>query len=327
MDYVSRFQVARGDRVQCLLCPHLCLLASGQRGRCGGRENRTGQLISTNYGRVAALALDPIEKKPLYHFYPGTRILSLGPQGCNLRCLFCQNWQISQQETTTERTTPQDIVAMAQGMPGCIGLAFTYSEPLIWYDFVLDTASLAKEAGLKNVLVTNGFVNKGPLQELLAVVDGVNLDVKAFSNSFYEKYCGARLAPVLENAQLIAQRCHLELTYLIIPGLNDADGEITDFCRWVATALGRATPVHFTRYFPRYKLTIPPTPLSSLRRARRIGESLLDYVYLGNVGEESPTHCPRCGGVVVERQNYRVQSRLVHGRCPDCGQAVARVES
>ncbi|MCK9223022.1 MAG: AmmeMemoRadiSam system radical SAM enzyme [Limnochordia bacterium] len=322
MDKVSRYQRRSEDSVRCMLCPHYCLLHPGERGRCVGRQNNQGRLISSNYGQVAALALDPIEKKPLYHFHPGGQILSLGTTGCNFRCSFCQNWEISQRETTTKYYDPEEIVVMAEGLSDCLGLAFTYSEPMIWYDFVYDTAMLAKNANLNNILITNGFVNKKPLQRLLQCIDGVNLDIKSFSPDFYRKYCGGMLSAVLDSAIVIKEQCHLEITYLIIPDLNDDADEITKFSYWVADNLGQETPVHFTRYFPEFRLSLSPTPVETLWKAKELAERVLEYVYLGNVADGSGTYCPECGRLVITREGYRISSILEDDKCPECGRIV-----
>ncbi|HHX96292.1 MAG TPA: AmmeMemoRadiSam system radical SAM enzyme [Clostridia bacterium] len=271
--------------IQCLLCPHACLLEEGEKGRCRVRKNVAGKLVVQNYGLVTAMALDPIEKKPLYHFFPGKKILSLGTFGCNLRCAFCQNWQIAQQEKVNNYfLAPEAAVARAKELVplGNIGLAYTYSEPLMWYEYLLATAQLAHEAGLKNVLVTNGYLNPQPLKQLLPFIDAVNLDLKAFEEGFYQELCQATLHPVLQSAKLLAENCHLEISTLLIPGKNDDQEQIKALTQWIA-ALDRQIPLHLLRYFPNYKLSLAGTPLKTMWEAQKIAAQYLDYVYLGNV--------------------------------------------
>jgi pyruvate formate lyase activating enzyme len=229
------------------------------------------------------MANDPIEKKPLYHFYPGSFILSLGTKGCNLRCPWCQNWSIAQRlDCPTEAITSAEIVARAKQLKS-LGIAYTYNEPFIWYEFVYDTARLAHQKGLKNVLVTNGYINHKPLEEIIGFIDAINIDVKSMEDSFYQKYCGGKLLPVLRCAEFSVKKCHLEITNLIIPTLNDSEEDFQKLTDWVAESLGVGVPLHFSRYFPVYKTKIPPTPIETLRRAQTIAQKKLKHVYLGNI--------------------------------------------
>ena len=274
-----------GSEVRCLLCPHGCVISEGKQGRCRVRKNVAGKLYLLNYGLVTSLALDPIEKKPLKRFFPGKQVFSLGTFGCNFACSFCQNWQIAhQKEVATHFLAPEEAVAKAKEfLPlGNVGIAYTYSEPLMWFEYVLETAKLAKEAGLKNVLVTNGYLNPQPLKELLPFLDAVNLDIKAFTQEFYEKLCQGRLAPVLHSAKLLASNCHLEVTTLLIPQQNDSPEEIAELAQWIAQ-LDRQIPLHLTRYFPNYKLQTSATARETMLRAKKVAEEYLDYVYLGNI--------------------------------------------
>lgn len=271
--------------VQCLLCPHVCVIPENGKGLCRVRQNRSGTLELLNYGKVTAIALDPIEKKPLKLFQPQTSILSLGTFGCNLACRFCQNWSIAQtDETATEYLAPGEAVELALKLAarGNIGIAYTYSEPLMWYEYVLDTAKLARDAGLENVLVTNGYLNPKPLKKLLPYIDAVNLDIKAYTEGFYHDMCRGSLAPVLRNARIIAGYCHLEITTLIIPGMNDSPEEIGNLASWIAQ-IDKDIPLHLSRYFPNYRLNIPPTPLSTLKAAGDKAKESLKHVFLGNV--------------------------------------------
>ncbi len=296
---------------------------------CRARKNIDGALYSLIYGEVTSIGLDPVEKKPLYHFYPGWGILSVGTRGCNLACGFCQNWHISQADAETRGLTPQELADAASHYGErreSIGVAYTYSEPLIWLEFVIDAARLVHERGFKNVLVTNGEVNEEPLRALLPHVDAMNIDVKAFTESFYARVCRGKLAPVLRTAE-IAKRagCHVEITNLVIPGYNDSAEEIASLVRWVASSLGRDTPLHFSRYFPAYKFEAPPTPAATLRKAAEIARGELEYVYIGNAPGEhgDDTRCPRCGGLVIEREGFEVvRFDLEEGRCRRCGASI-----
>ena len=282
-------------------------------------------LYARTYGRISSLALDPIEKKPLYHFFPGSEILSIGSYGCNFFCLFCQNWQISQNEADTKDYTSEALVASALGC-GSIGIAYTYNEPLVNYEFVLDTARLAQAQGLKNVLVSNGYVNPQPLEELLVYLDAINFDIKAGNNEFYAGLCGGNIKPVLASAKAAAQAgVHLELTTLLIPGENDDPEELSWLAEWIAQNCGRSTVVHLSAYFPRYKLDTEATTAEELIGAWEIFHQHLDYVYCGNMAlaeRYSNTYCPRCGSLLVVRSGYRIDTFGIEqtaGVCADCG--------
>ena len=310
-------------RVQCDLCPIGCKLREGQDGPCGTRGVRGGRMVPLQYGRVVAAGLDPVEKKPLYHFHPGRSILSLAALGCNLHCAFCQNWNISQRHdgVPAEELPPERAAALAD-RDGSIGVAYTYSEPLVWYEYVRDTARLVRARGLKNVVVTNGFLEPGPLAELLPLIDAANVDLKSMDDDFYRRVCKARLAPVLENIRRIhAAGVHLEVTNLLIPGYNDADAQIAALVEFVA-GVSPDIPLHFSAYHPAWKFDAPPTPPETLLRAARIARERLPYVYLGNVllPGESDTRCPDCGETVVRRGGFAAEVRLGPGAtCPACG--------
>lgn len=318
-----------GGAVRCLLCPRECRLKEGATGVCRTRRNLGGKLFYLHYGACSSIALDPVEKKPLYHFHPGKTVLSLGSLGCNLQCAFCQNWEIAQSETPTVPLTPDGVAELARERAdeGCLGVAYTYNEPLVGLEFVLDAARAVAAAGMKNVLVTNGVINPEPLAELLPHVDALNIDVKGFSEEFYRELCGGSLAPVLQTVEAAASRAHVELTNLLIPGRNDGPKEVQALVDWVADRLGPDVPLHFSRYFPQYKLDLPPTPLETLAEAADLARRRLRYVYLGNVPElgGSDTRCPECGAVVIRRRGYRIQSELAGRRCPTCGFALAVV--
>jgi len=277
------YEAKDGLKVQCLLCPHNCLLPEGRVGLCGVRQNQKGKLYSLIYGEVTSIALDPIEKKPLYRFHSGESILSLGTKGCNLSCAFCQNWNISKDlNVSTQSLTSEFIVDRAKQLKS-FGLAYTYNEPFIWYEFVLDTAKLAKQKGLENVLVTNGFVNLDPLRKILPFIGGMNIDIKSIDDDFYIKNCSGRLSPVLEVIKESSKHCHIELTNLVVTSLNDKQENFVKLVDWIYENLGDSVPLHFSRYSPCYKLDFPPTPIPTLKRAEEIAKKKLKFVYLGNV--------------------------------------------
>ena len=271
------------SRIHCHLCPNECIISDGKRGNCGVRINKGGVLYSEVYNKTTGISLDPIEKKPLYRYHPGEEILSLGTRGCNLHCLFCQNWHISQElGAPTQEITSAQVVDKAKLIKS-FGIAYTYNEPFVWYEFVLETAKLARQNGLKNVLITNGYVNMDPLAEMLPYIDAMNIDIKSFDEDFYMKTCGGRLKPILEVVKRSARACHIELTNLIIPTLNDSKASIKKMVDWVYDNLGAETPLHLSRYFPCYKMDLPPTPIETLKMAERIAKEKLKYVYLGNI--------------------------------------------
>jgi pyruvate formate lyase activating enzyme len=270
-------------RVLCYLCPHHCNIAEGFRGACRVRKNMDGVLYTLNYNRLAALALDPIEKKPLYHFYPGSYILSAGTVGCNLKCSFCQNYHIAQDEDAETRDiTPIQLVNIAKKYENNIGIAYTYNEPSIWFEFVYETAKLAKDNGLKNVLVTNGFISEEPLKDLLPFIDAMNIDVKGFTEKYYRDVCKGLLEPVKRTVEIAAEKCHVEITTLVVTDLNDSIEEIREIAMWLSS-INKDIPLHLSRYFPNYKLSNDPTPVSTLVAAKEEAEKYLNYVYMGNV--------------------------------------------
>ena len=271
-------------RVKCGLCPNFCMISQGKLGACGIRKNIDGRLFSMVYGEVTSVALDPVEKKPLYQYHPGEFILSIGTKGCNFKCPYCQNWHISQEpDVPTKSVTSEWLVKRAKDS-GSFGIAYTYNEPFIWYEFLLDTAKIARISGLKNVLVTNGYVNQAPLKEALPLIDAMNIDLKSIDGDFYKKYCAGSLEPVLGTIRKAHSKCHIELTNLIIPGLNDSPDQLTRLVSWIYENLGSEVPMHFSRYFPCYKFTkAPPTPTETLKLAESIARKKLKHVYLGNI--------------------------------------------
>jgi len=283
MKEALHYEKLEAKKVNCHLCPYECTIASGRKGACGVRVNKDGILYSEVYGKTTGIALDPIEKKPLYHYHPGEHILSIGTKGCNFHCDFCQNWHISQVlDAPTTDITSEEVIRKAEQVKS-FGIAYTYNEPFIWYEFVFDTAKLAKKSGLENVLVTNGFVNLEPLEQMLPYIDAMNIDLKALDENFYIKICKGRMRPVLEVIKRSVKSCHVELTNLIIPTLNDSEEMIRKMVDWIYDNVGPEVPLHMSRYFPCYNMSIPPTPVETLEMAGDIARKKLKYVYLGNM--------------------------------------------
>lgn len=316
------YEQSAREKLKCLLCPHHCRLREGQEGLCRVRVNREGRLLTLNYGEIASLALDPIEKKPLYHFFPGSLILSTGTFGCNLACAFCQNYSLAHEKPDTRVVDTSTLVEIARQVEaeGSIGVAFTYNEPSIWYEYVRETAEKLKKAGLQVVLVTNGYIEAQPLQEILPLVDAMNIDVKSFNNDFYQQHCRGKLQPVLDTVEKAAAATHVEVTTLLIPGENDEAQEISSLARWLAS-LNKSIPLHLSRYHPAYKFNRTATPVESLKVARELAREHLDFVYLGNIlEEENNTLCLNCGAVLVKRSVYEVQIKAMKdGHCQQCG--------
>ncbi|MEA3453960.1 MAG: AmmeMemoRadiSam system radical SAM enzyme [Candidatus Caldatribacteriota bacterium] len=314
--------------IKCLLCPKECVINEGKVGFCRARKNIEGKLYSLIYAKTSSVGFDPIEKKPLYHFLPGSSVLSLGTVGCNFACAFCQNWTISQaniKDVQVEELSPEKAIQLTlkNNSPA---ICYTYSEPLIWYEYVLDTAKLAKKNNLKNILVTNGFINREPLVKLLPFIDAMNIDLKSFRDSFYQKYCKGNLSSVLDTIELAKKYCHIEITNLIIPGLNDSDKEIKEMTDWISS-LDPKIPLHFSRYFPCYKMKIPATPISTLYKARDIAQKKLKYVYVGNIWDEEAniTYCANCKKILIKRAGNNIINVGLDkdGKCKFCGEKVA----
>lgn len=319
-------------RVQCDLCPRDCRLAEGQRGMCFVRQRRGDAMVLTTYGRSSGFAIDPIEKKPLNHFYPGTSVLSFGTAGCNLACKFCQNWDISksrEMERLADRASPEAI-ARAAVEAGTKSVAFTYNDPVIFAEYAMDVADACRAVGVKTVAVTAGYMRAEPRAAFYEKIDAANVDLKAFTEEFYAKQTASQLAPVKETlAYLVKEtRVWTEITTLLIPGLNDSDREVGELAAWVASALGPDVPLHFSAFHPDYRMTdVAPTPVTTLRRARGIARREgLRYVYTGNVHDRDgdTTLCPGCGEDVVVRDWYEIlSSNLRGGACGACGARIA----
>jgi pyruvate formate lyase activating enzyme len=346
------YEAEEQQRVRCTLCPHFCTIAPGHRGACGVRINRDGKLYTLVADRVISEEVDPIEKKPLFHFLPGSRAYSIATVGCNLRCLFCQNWDISQTpklkpaETPDflclplaeppadwgagRPTTPKDIVAEALSHR-CASIAYTYTEPTIFFELAFETAQAARAAGLRNLFVTNGFIAPDALRMIAPYLDAANVDLKGFSDRFYKRVCGAPLQPILDAIRLYRDLgIWIELTTLLIQGRNDDEGELRDLARFIKSDLGEEVPWHLSRFFPAYKmLDAPITPIETLRRAQQIGyEAGLRHVYLGNVFEEGEedTHCPGCKALLIRRSGLTlIENRVKDAVCPACRRPIAGV--
>ncbi|MFH1540567.1 MAG: AmmeMemoRadiSam system radical SAM enzyme [Elusimicrobiota bacterium] len=317
--------------VKCNLCPWKCTIAPKQRGFCRTRENQDGKLITLNYGRVSTINVDPIEKKPFFHFLPSEQAFSIATAGCNVGCKFCQNWQLSKitpEESNALYIPPQDIVKLAK-KSGAKIIAYTYNEPTVFYEYMIEVSSIAKKEGLKNVVVSCGYINPEPLKKLLKYVDAYKVDLKAFNEKYYKDIVGARLEPILETIKIVKKSgVHLEIVYLVVPTLNDNPDEIKKMCRWLKENIGTDVPLHFIRFHPDYKMTnYPSTPVSTVENLRKIAIAEgLKYVYvgnvpLGNIGEN--TYCPKCKKLIIERQGFWVVNNCVkNGKCNFCGQKI-----
>jgi pyruvate formate lyase activating enzyme len=327
------FEREEDGRLRCTLCPRECLLAEGQAGFCSVRENRGGSMVLLAYGKSTGYAVDPVEKKPLYHFLPGTEVLSFGTVGCNLGCRFCQNWNISKARASGRdlaTRTPQQVVDLAVAA-GCPSIAFTYNDPIIWAEWAIDVAREARLRGVRTVFVTSGFVEERAREEIFSWMDATNVDLKSFTEEFYAKVTLSHLAPVLETLEWLARqgRVWTEVTNLLIPGLNDDPAETRRLAGWMAARMGPDVPLHFSAFHPSWKMTDrPPTPPSTLTRARSIArEEGLRHVYTGNVHdpEGQTTFCPRCGGAVVVRDRNAVRRNRLGpgGTCRECGERIA----
>jgi pyruvate formate lyase activating enzyme len=321
------------ERVRCILCSHYCVIAPGKLGVCNVRQNVDGKLYTLVYDRTISQNIDPVEKKPLYHFYPGSKSYSIATPGCNFRCRWCQNWEISQMPREKhfiagQEAPPEHIVAKAQ-RSGCRSIAYTYTEPTIFFEYAFDTAHLAHEAGIANIFVTNGYMTADMLKLLQPYLDGANVDLKAFRKKTYQRLVGAGLEPVLESLKTMkALGIWLEVTTLVIPGVNDETDELRDIAQFISQELGLETPWHISRFHPGYKMAdYSPTPVKTLQKAQEIGhEEGLRYVYQGNVAGESNTYCHICGQLLIQRRGYWIiADNIRDSRCLSCGEQVAGI--
>jgi pyruvate formate lyase activating enzyme len=309
------------------------LIKKNQTGICGVRKNDNGKLYSLIYESCSSLSIDPIEKKPLYHFFPGTNVFSVGTVGCNFKCMHCQNFSISTGspiQDSLREVSAEKLVSFALSNK-CQGVAWTYNEPTIWYEYTYDSARIAKKSGLYTVYVTNGYIQEGPLKEISPFLDAMNIDIKSFSEGFYSKVCKAKLEPVKETCILSKELgIHIELTYLVIPGYNDSLEEVKNFCLWVVENLGSDVPVHFSRFHPDYKMQhVKVTPFETLYKIYELAKKLgICYIYLGNVpgGEFENTICPKCGNVCIERSGFSIDLKgIASGKCSKCGHVIEMI--
>ncbi|HEX2921206.1 MAG TPA: AmmeMemoRadiSam system radical SAM enzyme [Bacteroidales bacterium] len=314
-----------GEKIECTLCPHFCKVSPGKTGICGVRKNTGNGIELITYSQISGFSLDHVEKKPLYHYFPGYYVFSIGSYGCNMRCDFCQNYSISQvvPEQSVKTLSPSEIVSLALKEKNNIGIAFTYNEPTISFEFIRDVAVEAKTEGLKTVLVSNGYVNREPLSEIIGFIDAFNIDLKAFNNASYRKLTGGDLLPVLNSlTQITASGKHLEITSLIIPGYNDGPEEMISQVEWISAELGQNIPLHLSRYYPMYKRNDPVTPFDTIEKLFRIAAESLNYVYIGNIHSEKgqDTICPSCGLTITERSGYITRNINVdeQGNCSGC---------
>ncbi len=332
MKEAGYYKKLKDETVQCLLCPKNCVIKKGSYGFCNARKNIDGKLYSVVYSNPCAVHIDPIEKKPLYHFLPGSKALSIGTAGCNLDCRHCQNFTMARakpEEILTEKITPDEIIELAI-KNDCKIISYTYNEPTVFFEYMLDCAKIARKKGLKNTIVSNGFINEKPLKELCKYIDGANIDLKAFNNKFYKEICSAWLEPVLESLKILKQEnVWLEVTNLIIPTLNDDLKEIKKMCIWIKENLGTDVPLHFTGFYPCYKLLdLPGTSPEILKKARKIALDIgIKHSYVGNVfsAEENNTYCPKCNRLLIERSGFGIiKNSIKNSRC-SCKEKIAGV--
>jgi len=324
------FTSLSGGEIQCDLCPKRCRVSKGKRGACRVRENRDGKYYSLVYGNPCAVHLDPIEKKPFFHVLPSTTSFSLATVGCNFQCKFCQNWEISQAspEDVYSYDVPPEMIVKKAKEAGAHSIAYTYVEPTIFYEYMVEICQLVKKAGLLNVCHSNGFINSEPLKNLCKVMDAANIDLKGFTEAFYRDVCSGELTPVLETLRTLKkEKVHLEITNLVIPTLNDDLLGLKEMCLWIKKELGEDTPIHFSRFYPLYKLrSLPPTPVSTLEKARNVALSTgLEFVYIGNIPGHQGEHtfCPKCKKLLIQRIGYMVgENHLKGGKCSFCGKPI-----
>lgn len=323
MKVEAKYYTPRDNHVECQMCPHYCKILPGKYGLCRGRQNEDGRLWAVNYGETTSIALDPIEKKPLYHFHPGAQILSIACNSCNMRCPFCQNWEISQGRTDTQYVAPEILVRMLKDH-NSLGVAYTYTEPLMWFEYLLDAGRAVREAGGKNVLVTNGLINEAPLADILPLIDAMNVDLKTMDPDVYEKTLKGDLAAVKRTIEAAHGKCHIEITNLIVTGLNDRKDDIDRVIDYIAS-VDPSIPLHFSRYYPNYEYTKPPTPSKIIDYAFEKAREKLTYVYVGNMPAEDGSHtiCPKCGNMLIERMYFKAMIKGLDGnKCSKCGETI-----
>jgi pyruvate formate lyase activating enzyme len=323
MNVEARYSEKADGYIRCHICPHECKIMPDKLGLCRGRKNENDTLWAINYGETTSIALDPIEKKPLYHFYPGSQIVSIACNSCNMRCPFCQNWEISQEEVKTQFISPEILVKIFKEHSS-IGIAYTYTEPLMWYEYLIDAGELIHKEGGKNVLVSNGLINEDPLMNILPLIDAVNIDLKTMNADIYKNSLKGDLDTVKRTIEITHAQCHVEITNLLVTGLNDKKRDIDALVDYVA-AIDTQIPVHFSRYYPNYRYDKPPTPEKKLYYAFEKAREKLKYVYLGNIPSDdgANTYCPACQTLLIERMYYRAMTMgLKANRCKKCGEKI-----
>lgn len=320
MEEKLRFYNRDSNGIKCYLCPHNCFLSEEKFGVCELRTVKNNTPIVINYGEVSSANVDPIEKKPLYHFKPGRDILSVGTFGCNMSCSFCQNYEISQNKPLSEFIDVDKLINLIINIPNNVGIAFTYNEPFMWYEYVYDVAKKMKEydKSISIILVTNGFVNKEPLEKILPFIDAINIDLKGFKQKYYNEICGAKIEPVLETIKIASKYTHVEITTLMVRDENDSVEEIAEIAKFLSS-IDKNIPLHLSRYFPNYKMKNQPTLVENIMKAKEEAKKYLNYVYVGNVaGVDNNTYCPNCGYNLVTRDIYTTNSHIKGDKCPNC---------
>lgn len=324
MDSKILFYDRLENKVRCRVCPHNCLIDEGKYGICRVRTVKNGEPDAINYGEITSLAVDPLEKKPLYHFKPSKNILSIGSFGCNMTCSFCQNYEISQRRPTTQFTSIEELISIISKIENNVGVAFTYNEPMMWYEYMYEAAKKIKEHNKDTsiVVVTNGYINEEPLMKLLPYVDAMNIDLKGYTNKYYNRVCGAKLEPVLETIKRCNDHCHVEITTLLVSDENDSLEEVHEIAQFIAS-VNKDIPLHLSRYFPRYMMKNEETKVEKMLLAKEEAKKYLNYVYIGNVGGiNNNTYCPKCDALLVKRTGYSTEVNIKDNRCYSCGEKI-----
>ncbi|MDD3242076.1 MAG: AmmeMemoRadiSam system radical SAM enzyme [Bacilli bacterium] len=324
MDAKIPFYEEYKDKIRCRVCPHNCILDEGKFGICRVRTIKSNLPVAINYGEVTSAAVDPIEKKPLYHFKPSKNILSLGSFGCNMTCTFCQNYEISQGRPQTQYMSVEKLIDIIPSIGNNAGVAFTYNEPFMWYEYMYDAAKSIKENSPDTsvVVVTNGYINEEPLMKILPYVDAMNIDLKGYTNRYYNKICGASLEPVLETIKKVNEHCHVEITTLLVSDENDSIEEAREIAQFIAD-VNENIPLHLSRYFPRYKMENAETKIEKITQAQNETKKYLKYVYVGNVqGVDNNTYCPKCNELLIKRNGYTTEVFMKENKCEKCGEEI-----
>ncbi|GAA0075725.1 AmmeMemoRadiSam system radical SAM enzyme [Clostridium sp. CTA-5] len=324
MDCKISFYDELNKGVRCNVCPHKCMLEEGKFGLCRIRTVKSKIPVAINYGEVTSAGVDPIEKKPLYHFKPSKNILSIGSFGCNMTCSFCQNYEISQNKPQTQYVSIEDLIRIISTVENNVGIAFTYNEPFMWYEYIYDAAKKLKEydKNINIVIVTNGYINEEPLIKLLPFIDAMNIDLKGYTNRYYNEICGAKLEPVLDTIKTCSKHCHVEITTLLVSDENDSLEETREISKFISD-IDKNIPLHLSRYFPRYKMQNDATEIEKIIKFREEAKKYLNYVYIGNVnGVDNNMYCPKCGKLLIKRDGYNTQVLTNENKCKECGEKI-----